>query len=493
MPLHVRITAKDPRRRSRDALALDKDAAWLEEHILAPRRQGRDIFIDGQVFSWDAIDQIHITETDHTSDQLLPQIHARRLTEGVVTMIEDEWYVAYDGREVTEQHITGPPGADPHAGQSQSVVATDRTAVMVVYGQDSDANQAMFDWLRAIGLSPKEWGELVRASGSASPFIGQVLDKAFEDAQAVVVMFTPDEHVALREVLSGKSVDWSLQARPNVLFEAGMAFATHPDRTMLVVLGEQRLPSDLAGRHFLRLDGSPEALHDLAERLRRAGCQVNLTGNQWLRSRFPRRDDVLAAPSAPEQAPAGNETESPLLMEKLDRILQDLIAIVSTELGVAGRDLGAHVWRPTPDGDALERLRRVRVGDTPPNRPRRWRLGEGVVGCCWATGEDVYLDLQRTELRDLNPASFRQLPDDLRMELDFTALQRSQLDFRAIWATPVYRRDLALGVFSLNLDSGRHEDFGTQSPLDRLLAPPRELRVGRMLHSAAVRVELALP
>src|SRR5258708_22118975 len=65
VPYHVRITPRDRRRRHRDALALDKDADWIEEHVTAPRRQGRDIFVDGQVFSWDDIDEIHITETDH--------------------------------------------------------------------------------------------------------------------------------------------------------------------------------------------------------------------------------------------------------------------------------------------------------------------------------------------------------------------------------------------------------------------------------------------
>jgi predicted nucleotide-binding protein len=154
----------------------------------------------------------------------------------------------------------------------------------------------MFDWLRSIGLRPSEWNQLVDASEVASPFIGQVLESAFQRAQAVVVLFTPDEHVKLREQLGGGAPVWRLQARPNVLFEAGMALATHARRTVLVVLGEQEIPSDLAGRHYVRL-GSGQALRDLAQRLERAGCPVDLTGSDWLDlTRFPNR--VIASAPA---------------------------------------------------------------------------------------------------------------------------------------------------------------------------------------------------
>lgn len=62
---------------------------------------------------------------------------------------------------------------------------------MVIYGHDEEANAAtLLGWLRAIGLEPGEWDELVRATGDASPYLGDVLDQAFRDAQAVVAFFT---------------------------------------------------------------------------------------------------------------------------------------------------------------------------------------------------------------------------------------------------------------------------------------------------------------
>jgi predicted nucleotide-binding protein len=293
VPYHVRITSKDPQRRHHDALALDKETDWIEAHIAAPRREGRDIFVDGQVFSWDSIDQILITETGQTSEQLLPEIRARRQGKSGVAWIPDRWFVASDGRNVTEQFITGPPGTGPRADASKvTTFSGNRKAVMVIYGHDKPANDALFDWLRAIGLQPREWSQLIHGSRSASPFIGDVLEKALRDVQAVIAFFTPDEYVtaaAPEDHDAGRH-----QARPNVLIEAGMALITHPTRTIIAVLGTQELPSDLAGRHYIRISHTAvEPLHDLAARLHDAGCDTDITGNDWLSpTRFPERDTV---------------------------------------------------------------------------------------------------------------------------------------------------------------------------------------------------------
>jgi len=165
--------------------------------------------------------------------------------------------------------------------------AANRKAVMVIYGHDKEANKAIFGFLKDIGLQPKEWSQLVQLSGSTIPYIGQVLEQAFRNVQAVVAFFTPDE-----QVRSPGSPQWRRQARPNVLVEAGMALVTHPERTVLVKLGSQELPSDLAGRYYVRLDGTSKPLNEIANNLRIAGCDVDTTGTDWLDpSRFPNRDN----------------------------------------------------------------------------------------------------------------------------------------------------------------------------------------------------------
>jgi predicted nucleotide-binding protein len=157
--------------------------------------------------------------------------------------------------------------------------------VFVVHGRNETARSAMFAFLRAIHLDPIEWSEAVSMTGEGSPYIGQVLDVAFGSAQAVVVLLTPDDIAYLRsEYANGEGdpeTEAKAQARPNVLFEAGMAMGRDARRTVLVELGQLRPFSDVAGRHALRIDNSAAKRNDLAQRLATAGCAVSLTGNDW--------------------------------------------------------------------------------------------------------------------------------------------------------------------------------------------------------------------
>lgn len=234
------------------------------------------------------------------ASDLATQLIARGMVDpdSVAEALEDE-----PASPEPDTPATGPRSASVPSDSSTPVqltgladtIAADPRSVMVVHGQDVEAARAMFDWLRAIKLSPLEWAHQVGATRTASPFIGTVVETGFANAQAVVVLFTPDEHVRLRANLEGPD-HWRLQARPNVLFEAGMAFATHHERTVLVVLGEQELPSDLAGRHFVRLT-TAAALNDLARRLERAGCPVDRSGDDWLDiQRFPLRTNLAGTP-----------------------------------------------------------------------------------------------------------------------------------------------------------------------------------------------------
>lgn len=150
--------------------------------------------------------------------------------------------------------------------------------VFVVHGRDRLRRLAMFEFLRSLGLNPLEWGELVENTGPA-PYVGDVLETGFKMAHAAVVLMTGDDEVRLREQFHGDHDELfestlTPQARPNVLFEAGMAMALFPAQTVLVEVGRLRPMSDILGRHVVRMTNAPEQRKDLARRLRSAGCQI---------------------------------------------------------------------------------------------------------------------------------------------------------------------------------------------------------------------------
>lgn len=160
-----------------------------------------------------------------------------------------------------------------------------RRNVFVVYGRNEAARLAMFDFLRSLGLNPIEWARARALTGEASPYIGTILDSAFNAAQAVVVLFTPDEIVRLRPEyatsLSDPELNPATQSRPNVLFEAGMAIGRDAKRTILVELGRTRGLSDLTGRYVVRMSDEVKQRQELAGRLKEAGCSVDLEGTDW--------------------------------------------------------------------------------------------------------------------------------------------------------------------------------------------------------------------
>ncbi|WP_435229157.1 TIR domain-containing protein [Streptomyces sp. Tue6028] len=156
--------------------------------------------------------------------------------------------------------------------------------MFVIHGRNESARKALFEFLRAIGLDPIEWAEAIHMTGKGSPYIGEVLDTAFANAQAVVVLQTPDDVTYLHESLTypgDPECSPQMQPRPNVLFEAGMAMGRHEERTVIVELGQVKVFSDIHGRHVVRLDNSVRKRQDLATRLHTAGCATRLTGTDW--------------------------------------------------------------------------------------------------------------------------------------------------------------------------------------------------------------------
>jgi hypothetical protein len=208
---------------------------------------------------------------------LRPQIrYARGALELKITKLQ---------REIEE---SSPPQLSPAPRAPEQPTSADPRKVFVVYGRNEAVNTALFHLLRAMDLEPIEWSAAIAMTGSGSPYPGDVLDVALSRGRAIVVFVTGDDMARLGTTFLKESDqpferELTPQCRPNVLFEAGMAFGRHPERTIVVALGKTRPFTDTLGRHIIFLSNSADSRHELASRLLTAGCAVKIEHNKtWL-------------------------------------------------------------------------------------------------------------------------------------------------------------------------------------------------------------------
>jgi predicted nucleotide-binding protein len=220
-------------------------------------------------------------------------------------------------RQVLASKQVRPRTNLPHGEEPEP----DPRAVFVVHGRDSEVQAAMWSFLEVIGLHPLEWNELVCSTGRVTPFTGEVLETAFAKAQAVVVLMTPDDEARLHAALQNEDDlayerELTCQPRPNVLYEAGMAFGAHPNRTIIVEVGRLRPISDLAGRNVVRLSTTKAPLKALADRLEAAGCPVDRSNDEWLdTSRFA-EVAAIRRHSAPPASQSGTHLKAGTILPR---------------------------------------------------------------------------------------------------------------------------------------------------------------------------------
>ncbi len=155
--------------------------------------------------------------------------------------------------------------------------------VFLVHGRDLRAKSAVANLLRAFDLQVISWDEAAAQTATATPYTGDVIIEGLQNADAVIVLFTPDDLGCTRPdfIQPGDAEEERTprpQARLNVVFEAGMAMALNRQATILLEMGSVRAMSDTAGLNVVRLTSAtiPERLQ-LASRLRTAGLAVDVT------------------------------------------------------------------------------------------------------------------------------------------------------------------------------------------------------------------------
>ncbi len=192
----------------------------------------------------------------------------------------DAWGGRYYGRLVAVDHPSSMPR---HSLQQQAPQRPKEVFVAVAYGRNLHAKDWLFTFLRSVGLEPREWEQGIAALRNGAPQVIDVVDHIFRCAQAAIILLTPDEEAFLKFPFHDGRSESSPQpqARPNVLFEAGLAFVHQPDRTIFVRLGEHRVISDIVGLHDIRVTANDNQHVELIHRLRTAGCSVQDAGTDW--------------------------------------------------------------------------------------------------------------------------------------------------------------------------------------------------------------------
>lgn len=270
--------------------------------------------------------------------------------------------------------------------------------VFVVHGRNEALRSAVFTFLRAIDLNPIQWSVAVSMTETGSPYIGDILDAAFARAQAVVVLLTPDEIAHLQPRYGGGDDDPETQpapqARPNVLFEAGMAIGRHPRHTILVEVGTMRSFSDVSGRHAIRMSNDVARRQELATRLRTAGCAIDLAGTDWHSA------GDFTAPSPPgDGLPLGRRTPSTRTAKRLDFDVRYHSGGSSSRAGRLqiinrGTETAHDVQVTFPEGAALAFL-----GEAPPI-PKIPGGGKAVTVPAW--NEDSFVGGESTYHRSFD-------------------------------------------------------------------------------------------
>jgi predicted nucleotide-binding protein len=301
MPYHMRLLIDNE---PTEEVKLDVDDLTLERQFLTPYREGRAITIGGSTIGMRRIRRIRISHSDVDSSVLRRRLIADDLAMGGGDGEPDDSRVAAAATDVTDSLIMDPPGGgatDVTPVRGQTAAQDKARTVFLVHGRWKEAAEAMRVFLNALGLTVVEWSQARRAaqaSGGTNPVIGEILDAGLELAHAIVVLMTPDDLVCLhpRLVKRGEPPEvLSAQPRPNVIFEAGMAWERDRDKTVLVAYGTLRGFSDLQGVYIPPLDESAGSRRRIVADLRSAGCLPDDSGDRWLEVRFP---PPLRKPSA---------------------------------------------------------------------------------------------------------------------------------------------------------------------------------------------------
>lgn len=166
----------------------------------------------------------------------------------------------------------------------------DERSVLVICGKDQRLQGSMFRFLRAIGLCPVLAEHYRRRTQRGAVDPHEALLTALRNVCAVLILLTGDDEAKVRyprrmpEYYQEDRLHPPFQPQLHVLFAAGMALAVCPGKTILLKRGHLRPCSNLADHGIIELGDSTEQRSALIEELQAAGCTIDRSNHQWLRT-----------------------------------------------------------------------------------------------------------------------------------------------------------------------------------------------------------------
>jgi predicted nucleotide-binding protein len=232
----------------------------------------------------------------------------------------------------TEPETSTQVSTEPKHATASPIMAKphpDPKKVFIIHGRNVEARKQVGIFLKSLGLAPVNFDDL-RASLKGTPTLADIIIEGMRIAQGIVALFTPDEFSSLRPGLrehgeTGDTVErW--QARPNVLFEAGMAFGKDRERVVLVKLGKVSLFTDVGGIHVLSPTNDPKGHRDtLRKTLKEMGCSVDLESSDWMHE----GDFETCIKALPEVSTRSPFSEAPLGTDAPAQVLPGVILNLS--------------------------------------------------------------------------------------------------------------------------------------------------------------------
>jgi predicted nucleotide-binding protein len=207
------------------------------------------------------------------------QTHKRHIWATGITLLALSFFAGCQARRLLNNQ-NKIPEMDTETATRKKDKTLKKKQVFLVHGRDKEFKNEIEEFLIHLSLKPLDWEEVVSQTGKPTPTTHEVILKGFELAQAIVVLMTGDDDGKLKDKFLTNNDDelerqLSPQPRLNVVYEAGLAFGMHSDRTIFVKRpGPIRKITDVDGFNYVNYDNKPDSRKALATRLETANCSI---------------------------------------------------------------------------------------------------------------------------------------------------------------------------------------------------------------------------